>query len=187
MSSKQFSLLSKSSKSVEYGTPLDFFQKLNNIFNFESDPCTTEANPLKLSHIYTEKDNGLIHSWPHNTYINPPFGRNIIQWIEKMKYEHMNHPDKVYVMLLPARTDTVWFQQYVMDYNVDGIIYFIRGRLKFVNPDLNSKSEPHIIGSMLWILPMANVTFEQLSELQRVIPGIYFSNRMTCTRVIDDA
>lgn len=167
--SKQFSKLSKSSKSTEYGTPKDFFDKLNSIFKFELDPATTLDNPLGTKHYYFKNllpHNGLTGSWPHNTFINPPFGKGVREWINKMNEESVNF-NKVYVMLLPSRTDTKWFQDLI--WKKGSTIYFLKGRLKFVNPVLNGKSEPHIIGSMLWI---RNAIYEHKQQLSKNIPGV---------------
>ena len=170
MSSKNFSVLSKSSNSTEYQTPKDFYDKLNKIFKFRLDPCTTEDNPLRTEKYITKFYNGLTVPWDENTYVNPPFGKGISRWLYHMYSQATIHEDKKYVMLLPARTDTKWFQEEIMNmYKDDSVIYFLKGRLKFVNPVLNGKSEPHIIGSMLWIM---NSNDKDLYELKQAIPGI---------------
>lgn len=169
-----FSTLSKSSKSVEYGTPLELFNKLNDIFEFKLDPCTTKDNPLRTEHYFTVKEDGLKKTWEWNTFINPPFGKNVLQWIAKMTEEARLYPDNYYVMLLPARTDTKWFQDDIC--NSFGftysMIYFIKGRLKFINPQLNQKNEPHIIGSMLWIVRLNRIEIEKLRQLAILVKGV---------------
>lgn len=55
-----FSTLTKSHNSTEYQTPKDFFDKLNNIFHFQLDPCTTIDNSLKLPYTITKEKDGLI-------------------------------------------------------------------------------------------------------------------------------
>ena len=169
--SKQFTTLSKSSKSTEYGTPLELYSKLNNIFDFKLDPATTMSNPLRTEYFYTKEIDGLKQEWNDNTYINPPFGsrngNNISNWINKMEKESELNKNCVYVMLLPSRTETRYFQDLI--WKKGSIVYFIKGRLKFVNPILNSKLQPHIIGSMLWI---RNASFEQKENLCKLIPGV---------------
>ena len=170
--SKQFSKLSKSHKSTEYGTPLDLYQKLNKIFEFKFDPCTTKDNPLGTDMYCTTEHDGLDGPWNNNTFINPPFGRGVLEWIQKMKHEseQYNH-EYVYVMLLPARTDTKWFQDHIMtdEHDAWSCIYLLNGRLKFINPELNQKSQPHIIGSMLWI---KNSSTSQRKALMQTINGV---------------
>ena len=61
-------------------------------------------------------------------FCNPPYGREISTWVRKC-YEESRKPDTLVVMLLPARTDTKWFWDYI--YHKAREIRFIRGRLHF--------------------------------------------------------
>ena len=182
--SENYSIASrKPSQSVEYGTPPDFFRKLNDIFSFQFDPCAFESNTLQMPHYYTKEDDGLLREWPsESTFINPPFGKNngIVRWIKKMrKMSEINHKTP-YVMLLPARLETSWFQDELWDFGVFvelRHVYVLKGRLKFVNADKNPKSYPHIVGSILW---MSNTTPEQRDRLEETIPGIFINS------IVDD-
>ena len=60
------------------------------------------------------------------TWCNPPYGKEIGKWVRKA-YEESQMGAKV-VMLLPARTDTRWFHDYIVD---KAKVRFIKGRLKF--------------------------------------------------------
>jgi phage N-6-adenine-methyltransferase len=172
---KVFSEISKSHRSIEYQTPRDFFAPLNWVFKFKLDPCTTKENNLKLQYFYTEFENGLIQPWQCNTYVNPPFGRNVDKWIAKMQKEYDENRDCYYVMLLPARTDTIWFQDLIWNNCQfdDQFIHFVKGRLKFKNDQYNPKNQPHNIGSMLWIL--GNLHMEKRQDLNNAIKGITIS------------
>ena len=161
-------------KTSEYGTPLDFFNKLNSIFKFEYDPCAFEDNRLCLD-IYTDKKhNGLIGDWQYNTFINPPFGtkkgEKVIDWIRKMKQESDKYRDKKYVMLLPTRIESNWFQEEILK-DEHALIYVIRGRLRFYNPQTNKNNDPHPMGSVLYIRGF--ITDEEIQVLQETIPGMY--------------
>jgi site-specific DNA-methyltransferase (adenine-specific) len=57
--------------------------------------------------------------------MNPPYGREIGRWVKKAFEESLK--GAVVVCLLPARTDTVWWQEFVKR----GHVHFVRGRLKF--------------------------------------------------------
>ena len=63
----------------------------------------------------------------HNVFVNPPYGREIGNWVEKAYKTNEEHGNLV-VMLLPARTDTKWFHDFIYH---KAEIRFIRGRLKF--------------------------------------------------------
>ena len=115
-----------SSKSNEWTTPQDLFDRLNAIYNFNLDPASTDDNAKCEKH-FTEADDGLQQNWGgYSVFCNPPYGKEIPKWVKKA-YEESRKPGTKVVMLIPARTDTAWFH----DYCVKGKIEFLRGRLKF--------------------------------------------------------
>jgi site-specific DNA-methyltransferase (adenine-specific) len=115
-----------SSKTNEWSTPQDFFNQLNKEFNFTLDPCATKEN-AKCPKFYTMEDDGLSKPWDQEiVFCNPPYGREIKHWVKKAS----ETVGGVVVMLIPARTDTIYFHDYI--YN-KAEIRFIRGRLKFGN------------------------------------------------------
>lgn len=116
-----------SSKSVVWETPQDLFDKLNEEFHFDLDVCALPEN-AKCERYYTPEDDGLLQPWNGVCWCNPPYGRTIGKWVQKA-YETFAGGGTV-VMLLPARTDTKWFHEYI--YN-KAEIRFIKGRLKFGN------------------------------------------------------
>lgn len=115
------------SKTDEWETPSNVFEKLDKEFRFTLDPCSTEENH-KCAKYYTKQQDGLIQTWGGETvFCNPPYGKAIKDWIRKAWKEHTK-PGTTVVMLLPARTDTEWFHRYI--YN-RAEIRFIKGRLRF--------------------------------------------------------
>ena len=76
-------------------------------------------------------------------FCNPPYGREIGKWVRKA-WEEAQAGTPV-VLLIPARTDTTYFHDYI--YN-QAEIRFIRGRLKFTDEDGNT-SDPAPFPSML--------------------------------------
>ena len=113
-----------SSKTGEHATPQDFFDELDAEFGFVLDPCSTDEN-AKCEFHYTIGDNGLLMPWFGPVFMNPPYGREIVAWVEKA-YEEGKHT--TVVGLLPARTDTRWFHDYIYG---KAEIRFEKGRLKF--------------------------------------------------------
>ena len=66
-----------SSKTVEWETPQDLFDKLNSEFRFTLDPCATAEN-AKCRKYYTKGQDGLLQDWTGETvYCNPPYGRQM--------------------------------------------------------------------------------------------------------------
>ena len=116
-----------SSEDETWSTPQDFFNSLNNEFKFTLDPCCS-VETAKCSKFYTEKEDGLIQDWQGETvFCNPPYGKKIKDWVKKCYFESKK-PLTTVVMLIPARTDTSYFHDFI--YNKSEI-RFIRGRLKF--------------------------------------------------------
>lgn len=122
-----------SSKSNEWATPQDLFDKLNNEFNFTIDPCCSHQN-AKCPKYYTVEDDGLSKSWSGETvFMNPPFGTQISKWIKKAHDESLK--GATVVCLIPARTDTKAWHKYIFG---KAEIRFLEGRVKFNNSKYNA-------------------------------------------------
>jgi len=104
-----------SSQRLDWKTPKAVYQVLDAEFCFDFDPCP--VNP---------KLNGLEIKWGNCNFCNPPYGREIERWIKKGYDEYTR--GKTVVFLIPSRTDTSWWHDYIMKATE---IRFIRGRLKF--------------------------------------------------------
>ena len=109
------------SQTDEWSTPPALFDALDKVFHFDVDVCATPEN-AKCQNFYTRDQDGLAQPWTGTVWCNPPYGRQIGKWVKKA-YES----DAGVVMLLPARTDTSWWQAYC----TRGEITFLKGRLKF--------------------------------------------------------
>ena len=83
--------------------------------------------------------------------MNPPYGREIKKWIEKAYKESTK--GAIVVCLIPARTDTKYWHEYIFPYASE--IRFIKGRLKFGN---SANSAP---------FPSALVIFKNREELRK--------------------
>jgi phage N-6-adenine-methyltransferase len=116
-----------SSKTDLWETPADLFGRLDAEFHFTLDVCAVVSN-AKCAHFFSPQDNGLTRKWSGVCWMNPPYGREIGKWMRKAWIESESGGVTV-VCLIPARTDTAWFQDYAMK----GEIRFLRGRLKFSN------------------------------------------------------
>ena len=107
-----------------WATPLDFFNKLNEEFKFETDVCAIESN-AKCKNFFTPEMNGLKQEWTGVCWMNPPYGRGIGEWIKKAYESSLN--GATVVCLIPSRTDTKWWHDYCMK----GEVRLVKGRLKF--------------------------------------------------------
>lgn len=117
------------SNTAEWATPQEFFNGLNKEFNFTLDPCATPEN-AKCKRFFTKEDDGLKQSWKgEKVFCNPPYGRAIKDWVKKAFDETSKVGGaKLVVLLIPARTDTTYFHDYIYKKHE---IRFIRGRLHF--------------------------------------------------------
>lgn len=121
-----------SSKTDLWETPQDFFEKLDQEFGFELDVCALPEN-AKCSRYFSPMDDGLEQDWTGVCWCNPPYGREIEKWVKKAYISAIE--GATVVMLLPARTDTRWFHDWIYGKTE---IRFIRGRLKFGGAEYNA-------------------------------------------------
>lgn len=124
-----------SRKEDSWATPQDFFDKLNQEFHFTLDPCADDQNH-KCGKYYTQEQDGLKQDWSGEiVFCNPPYGRVISKWVRKCFEEVYCGPCKCAVMLLPARTETMWFHDYIYH---KAEVRFVKGRLKFGGAAVNA-------------------------------------------------
>ena len=71
-----------SSRTDEWATPDDFFQKLDDEFHFDLDVCATPEN-AKCKRYFTKEQDGLKQEWKGTCWMNPPYGRQISLWVKK--------------------------------------------------------------------------------------------------------
>lgn len=128
-----------SSKRNDWETPQHLYDELNREFHFTYDVAADSTN-YKHENYYTEDIDGLTQNWSGICWCNPPYGRNICKWVRKA-HEEAERGVKT-VMLIPSRTDTLYFHDYI--YNRYEI-RFLKGRLKFGN-STNSAPFPSMIG-----------------------------------------
>lgn len=153
-----------SSQSGEWETPHDLFDQLWEEFGgFDTDPCceypghyTANRVLANFGTIYSLNgsfnqdgwygpEDGLTASWHGKVYMNPPYGREIGKWVTKAWSEVVSGNAELVVALLPARTDTKWWQLNILERvwfdalsRANGAwmhateIRFLPGRLKFV-------------------------------------------------------
>jgi len=118
-----------SSKSNEWETPQDFFDKLDEEFNFTLDPCANHLNH-KCDEYYTIEENGLKQDWSNETvFMNPPYGGHTGDWIKKAYEESLR--GAIVVCLIVSSTDRSYWHDYIFPFANQ--IRFIRGRLRFGN------------------------------------------------------
>lgn len=114
----------------DWATPRAIFEMLDREFHFALDVCA-KRETAQCTEFFA--DGGLERLWvpvdDGSVWCNPPYGKTIGDWVEKAWRETCKpHRGIVIVLLLPARTDTSWFHNYLLN---KAEIRFIRGRLCF--------------------------------------------------------
>ncbi len=112
---------------TDWETPLEIFAPLDAEFNFTLDVCALSEN-AKCREWYGPGDNGLQMAWTGRCWMNPPYGPTIGLWIKKACESVMLDAECV-VCLVPSRTDTSWWHDYIIPF---AEVRHLRGRVKFV-------------------------------------------------------
>ena len=139
-----------SSATDKWDTPADLVADLATVFDWDLDVCA--SGPNVCENYYTEADNSLLKIWLGLCWMNPPYGRGISQWVARAVGQSEAHRNTTVVCLVPARTDTKWFQN--ATYYASQVV-FIRGRLKFGDA---TNSAP---------FPSAFIVFGEINDAQR--------------------
>jgi phage N-6-adenine-methyltransferase len=105
-----------------WATPKEFYDKLNDEFDFDFDPC-----PFNEGEITPDKD-GLLIAWGNRNYINPPYSRILKEAFVKRAIKE-SEGGSLCVMLLPVSTSTKLFHDFILPNAKD--IRFIKGRIHF--------------------------------------------------------
>lgn len=154
-----------SSERMDWETPWELFAELHKEFGFTLDVCAEEHN-TKLGNYFSPEDDGLAQDWGKNVcWMNPPYGDpeyhckpnckkktcqkrghciseyipGVKDWVRKAYQESLS--GATVVCLLPVRTCTTWFHQFIYG---KAEIRFLKGRLKFVGAE-NSAPFPSMI------------------------------------------
>lgn len=108
-------------KTLTWLTPPSIIKALG---PFDLDPCTPPTMPWETAkRRYTEADDGLMQPWEGRVWLNPPYGRQVDHWMERMA-QHGNG-----IALTFARTETAMWHNFV--WPVADAILFVKGRLHF--------------------------------------------------------
>jgi len=160
-----------SSATPEHYTPREIIDAtLACLEVIDLDPCSNshETPNVPAERHYTQEDDGLAQNWYGAVYMNPPYGREISAWVEKLCAEHAAGNTTEAIALVPARTDTKWWQM-LRDYPV----CFVEGRLKFGQAE-DSAPFPSAVFYLGNDIARFYYAFESIGDIwQRVEPGMF--------------
>ena len=166
---KFYTSVGNASVQHNWHTPAWLLEKLYTVFEiFDLDPCSPtnkrKQAPVKAKLYYTASDDGLSLPWCGKVFVNPPYGRAIKAWIQKAHLEHTHDNTQLIVALVPARTDTVWWHEFVAG-KTD--VLFLRGRLSFGDC---GQSAPFPSALILW-----GCSAVQLENLHNNLPTAWIA------------
>lgn len=94
-------------KTVEWETPQDLFDRLNDEFHFTIDACASKDN-AKCKRYFTKEQDGLKQDWTGEVvWCNPPYGRQLPLWIKKC-HDHFIGGVLRSCLSLPGRTQRLF-------------------------------------------------------------------------------
>ena len=108
---------------TDWETPQWLFDQLEREFHFTLDVCATAHN-TKCFNYYSEGSLGRV--WTGVCWMNPPYGKEISDWVEAA-YSVATAGLATVVCLLPARSNNSWWK-----WVIQGEVRFIRKKLQFV-------------------------------------------------------
>jgi hypothetical protein len=126
-----------SSKSDHWSTPADLYSRLDAEFAFDFDPCPLQSD-----------FDGLKAAWHGRAFCNPPYSK-IGAFLRKGLYHLAERDCELLVYLIPARTDTAWFHDYIIGKSQ---IRFLRGRLRFGDAVSSAPFPSMIVVYRYWAL-----------------------------------
>jgi len=121
-----------SSERHDWPTPREFFGEVERLFvdrfggPFELD-VAADANNHKAPRWFDEAANGLAQEWRGRVWCNPPYGRQVGEWVKKA-FRDSERFGAIVAVLVPARTGARWFQDWAWK---AAEVRFVRARIKF--------------------------------------------------------
>lgn len=138
-----------SSETPEHYTPRSIVDHVIRVLGaIDLDPCSNsrECPNVPASSHFTPTENGLSRPWFGRVYMNPPYGREIGDWVRKLVSEFRAGNVSAAVALVPARTDTYWFGE------IYGFpVCFVRGRLRFLDRERNPQGSAPFPSAIVYL------------------------------------
>lgn len=130
----------------EWGTPPKYVEPLSDVLDgFDLDPASGAEPQPYADERYTVEDDGLSTPWYGDVWLNPPYGRSANkQWAKRTVDQWQNEDVETITALVPASTDTQWFQNNYFEANY---LTFIEGRIEFLGDGDNNATFPSVIAS----------------------------------------
>jgi phage N-6-adenine-methyltransferase len=129
--------VSNNSGKYEWYTPHKFIEAARKVMDsIDLDPASSEIanNIVHATKYYTKEDNGLVHPWYGNVWMNPPYNNSLVGEFTQKLLEELPNIEQACVLVNNA-TETRWFQKILRKSNA---VCFVKGRIKFL--DINGET-----------------------------------------------
>ena len=142
-------LVDKRCESVEWWTPERVLEPIRKYFNgIVLDPATAPSNPTGAEYFFTREDSGLLRGWDDGTFLNPPYGPEMKEWLAKLKKESLEGWE--IICLLPAsRWEQQYLQECAFNQSLSGMC-LIRKRLQFIDGTKGETCKSNPYASILY-------------------------------------
>jgi hypothetical protein len=111
---------------VEWYTPPELFDRLGVTFDLDPAASPSPLACVPAEDFYHRLHDGLAHPWAGHVWLNPPYGRAGVAFIDRM----IAHGDGL--LLLPSRTETAAYQRCLAAAEA---FFLLRERLWFTRSD----------------------------------------------------
>jgi len=135
--------VSNNSGENEWYTPGEYIEAaLKTMGSIDCDPASSDkANKIiQAKKYFTKEQDGLKQKWEGNVWMNPPYSQPLIDnFSEAITKKFIKHEIDQACILVNNATETNWFQRMLV---VASCVCFIKGRIKFIDPDGNPNGAP---------------------------------------------
>ncbi len=148
--------------SDSWGTPAWLYAYLNETYKFNLDPCADDLNHL-CEKYYTEQTDGLKQVWEGRAFVNPPYSE-AKKWMQKAFDSCKEGTAELVVCLIPARTETEFWHEYVNGRALQ--VFFVRGRLVFVRTQAELETAAKEWFAKRKLEPSEDELFDKVEDLK---------------------
>lgn len=131
---------------TDWRTPPELFDLLNREFRFTLDGAASEANHLLPRFLSPEDDAVMADPKDETIFLNPPYGKGLVDWASMV--QAWWGKGNTVVMLVPAATETGWFQRL---WKVASEVRFLSPRVQFLHPDTGLPARANTGGSVVFV------------------------------------
>ena len=127
--------IQNNSGNQEWYTPAQYIESVRSVMGgIDLDPASNDLaqKVVKAREYYTLEKSGLNHEWHGRIFLNPPYGRKIVdEFVDKLSLEVEKGNVQEFVVLVNNATETKWAQKLL---RVSNLVCFPSGRIKFLSP-----------------------------------------------------